>query len=80
MSDDSYLSEVKKTRKRSAAATQTTSVTTTSDTSGPQPMVSLNIRISVEQSNALMAICAKKNLSKTQAIREAINLLETSNE
>ena len=80
MSDDSYLSEVKKTRKRAAPPTQTTSATTTSDTSGPQPMISMNIRISVEQSNALIAICAKKNWSKTQAIREAINLLETSNE
>jgi len=43
-------------------------------------MVSLNVRISVEQSNALMAICNKKNWSKTQAIREAITLLEASND
>lgn len=80
MSDDSYLNEVKRTRKRSSAAIQPTEVSATPHTDGPQPMVSLNVRISVEQSNALMAICNKKNWSKTQAIREAITLLEASND
>ncbi len=78
MTDDSYLSEVTKARTR-AAKQPVQEVAAQTQMGGPIPMVSLNVRISVEQSNLLTSICARQGWSKAHAIREAIRLLEADN-
>jgi hypothetical protein len=78
MTDDSYLNEVQKTRTRTAKQ-PVQDVTAQTQMGGPIPMVSLNVRISAEQSNLLTSICARQGWSKAHAIREAIRLLEADN-